>query len=201
MLLISNNKKLMPHKLWYQENYPPENCPLWKHPPMNILPMKAPPLWKLPPRNFPSRKLSPGEITPNEIPSPLKNHTNERTNKITNFFALKKAVQYNILIKITKVLFDTQMISQKILGLDTFFTEWKKSKNRTKAQIAKWHLLASCTSQGELKLGSQIIKFGKYGKLLNSQLSLHITLWILKKANSKMHALYCHTASRTMLAI
>ena len=71
----------------------------------------------------------------------------------------------------------------------TVFTEWKKSKNWTKAQIAKWHLLASCTSQGELKLGSQIIKFGKYVKLLNSQLSMHITLWILKKANSKMHAL------------
>ena len=46
----------------------------------------------------------------------------------------------------------------------------------------------SCTSQGELKLDSQIIKFGKYVKLPNSQLSLHITLWILKKANSKMHA-------------
>ena len=43
----------------------------------------------------------------------------------------------------------------------TFFTEWKKSKNQMKAQIAKWHLPASCTSQRELKLGSQIIKFGK----------------------------------------
>ena len=61
---------------------------------------------------------------------------------------------------VTNALFDTQ-ISQKTLGLDVFFTEWKKPKNRTKAQIAKWHLLASCTSQGELKLGSQIIKFGK----------------------------------------
>ena len=70
---------------------------------------------------------------------------------------MKKAVQYNNLIKVTKVLFDTQMISQKIPGLDTFFTEWKKSENRPKAKIAKWHLLASCTSQGELKLGSQII--------------------------------------------
>ena len=120
----------------YSENYPPEffhqeNCPLYKFPP--------------------------GKITPNEIPSPLINHTNERKNKITKIFALKKAVQYNILIKITKVLFDTQMISQKIPGLDTFFTEWKKSENRPKAKIAKWHLLASCTSQGQLKLGSQII--------------------------------------------
>ena len=74
------------------------------------------------------------------------------------------------------------------MGLDTFFTEWKKSKNRTKGKITKWRLLPSRTNQGELKLGSQIIKFGKYVKLLNSQLSLHITLWI-KKENSKMHAL------------
>ena len=65
----------------------------------------------------------PGKITPNEVPLSLINHTNGRKNKITNFFVLKKAVQYNILIKITKVLFDTQMISQKILGLNTFFTE------------------------------------------------------------------------------
>ena len=122
-----------------QKITPYENCPC-ESSPLNFSPRKLPP-WK--------------------IPSPLINHTNERKNKITNFFALKKAVQYNILIKITNVLFDTQMISQKILGLDTFFTEWKKSKNWTKAQIAKWHLLASCTSQGELKLGSQIIKFGK----------------------------------------
>ena len=43
--------------------------------------------------------------------------------KLNDFFALKKAVQYNILIKITKVLSDTQMILQKIQDLDTFFTE------------------------------------------------------------------------------
>ena len=104
------------------------------------------------------------------------NNTNEGKNKITKFFALKKAVQYNILIKITKVLFDIQMITQKILGLDTFFTEGQKSENQTKAKISKWHLRASCTSQGELKLDSQIIKFGKSMKLLNSQLSMHSTL-------------------------
>ena len=45
---------------------------------------------------------------------------------MTKFFALKKTVQYNILIKVTNVLFNTQRISQKILGLDTFFTELKK---------------------------------------------------------------------------
>ena len=91
-----------------------------KIPPMNI------PLWKLPLRIFPPRKLAPGEITSSEIPSPFINHANERKNKIIEFFTLKKAVQYNLLIKITKVLFDTQVISQKILGLDTFFTESKK---------------------------------------------------------------------------
>ena len=78
---------------------------------------------KITPRNLRPRKLPPGKITPNEVPLSLINHTNGRKNKITNFFVLKKAVQYNILIKITKVLFDTQMISQKILGLNTFFTE------------------------------------------------------------------------------
>ena len=125
-----------------------------KLPPMNIPTYESFPLWKLPPRIFPPRKSPPpGKITPNEIPSPLINHTNERKNKIIEFFVLKKAVQYNIFIKITKVLFDTQTISQKILDLDTFFTEWKKSKYRTKAKIAEWHLLASCTSQRELKIG------------------------------------------------
>ena len=137
---------------------------------------------KITPQNFPPKKIVPCEnsplwkITPYEIPSTLINHTNERRNKITKFFALRKAVQYNILMKITKVLSDTQMISQKIRGLDTFFTERKKSKNRPKAKSAKWHLLASCTSERELKLGSQIIKFGTHVKLLNSQLSMHSTL-------------------------
>ena len=85
--------------------------------------MKAPPCENYHLRILPPRKSPPGKITPNEIPFPLINHTNERKNKITKFFALKKAVQYNILIKITNVLFDTQMILQKILRLDTFFTE------------------------------------------------------------------------------
>ena len=89
------------------------------------------------------------------------NEKNERKNKVSNFFALKKVVQYNILT-----------YWAYILSLQND----KKSRNRTKAKIAKWNLLASCTSQGELKLGSQIIKFCKYVKLLNSQLSMHITL-------------------------
>ena len=80
-------------------------------------------------------KILPWKISPHKIPSPLINYTNERKDKNTKFFALKKAVQHNILIEITKALFDTQMISQKILGLDTFFTEWKKSKNWTKAKL------------------------------------------------------------------
>ena len=43
--------------------------------------------------------------------------------KLPKFLALKNAMQHNIIIKITKVFFDTQMISQKILGLDTYFAE------------------------------------------------------------------------------
>ena len=73
-------------------------------------------------------------IIPNEILSPFIKHTNERKNKITKFFALKKAVQYNILIKTTKVLSDTQMISQKIQGLDTFSTGWKKIQKSTESE-------------------------------------------------------------------
>ena len=77
-----------------------ENCP--PPPPQIIFPQKiAPyeysPLWKLPSVKITPRKLPPGKITPNEIPSPLINHINERKNKITKIFSLKKAVQYNIL--------------------------------------------------------------------------------------------------------
>ena len=108
--------KLPPRKL------PPRKLPPMKIPPINIPPMKTPPV-KIAPRVSPPRKLPPGKIIPNEIPSPLINRTNERKNKITKFFALKKVVQYNILIKITNVPFDTQIISQKILHLDTFFIE------------------------------------------------------------------------------
>ena len=87
---------------------------------------------KINPQNVSPEKIAPCESSPRWEnfpqwnPSPLINYTSERKNKITKFFALKKAVQYNIFIKITKILFDTQMISQKILGLDIFFTEWKK---------------------------------------------------------------------------
>ena len=97
----------------YSENYPPEFSRQ---------------------ENWPLGKFPPGKITPNEIPSPLINHTNERKNKIAKVFALKKAVQYNILIKITKVLFDAQMTSQKIRGLDTFFTEWMKIQKFAKSE-------------------------------------------------------------------
>ena len=114
---------------------------------MKISPYESCPCENCPPEYLTRENCPPGKIIPNEILSPLINHTNEWKNKITKFFALKKPVQYN---KITSVLFDTQMISQKILRLDPFLTEWKKSKNRTKARITKWHLLSSCTSQGEL---------------------------------------------------
>ena len=158
-------RKIAPQKIAPYENNPPSS-------PMNIPSYENPSLWKLPPRNLPPRRFLPGKITLNEIPPTYKS------------YKWKKQQNYKIFC-----LEESSAIQHPcIMGLDSFFTEWKKSKNRTKAQIVKWHLLASCTSQGELKLGSQIIKFSKYVKLLNRQLSIHITLWILKKANSKMHA-------------
>ena len=171
-------RKISPQKIARYENTHMKASPV-KIIPQKFAPEKIPPYENSPPE----------KITPNDIPTPLIDHTNERKNKIKKIFALRKAVEHSILIKTTKVLFDTQMILQKILGLDTFFTEWRKSKNPTKAKIAKWHLLDSCTSQGEPKIGSQTVKIGKYVKLLNSQLSFYITLWIfLKKQTVKcMH--------------
>ena len=112
---------------------PSENCPQWKNLPpcMNSPPYESSPCENYPPpvssRNLPPRKLAPMKILP------WINYTNERKDKFTKFFDLKKAVQHNILIEITKALFDTQMISQKILGLDTFFTEWKKIERKRKS--------------------------------------------------------------------
>ena len=108
--------KLPLRKLPPLENYPPENCPLSKYP-LWISPLRKLSPVKITPQKVAPRKLPTGKITPNEIPSPLINHKNERKNKVTKLFTLKKTVQDNILIKITKFLFDTQMISQKILGL------------------------------------------------------------------------------------
>ena len=100
-------RKIAPQKITHKKIAPYENpryeySPLWK-----FL------LVKITPQNFAPEKIVPCEISPHEIPSPLTNHANESKNKNTKFFALKKAVQHNILIKITKVLFDTHMISQK----------------------------------------------------------------------------------------
>ena len=81
----------------HQENCPPQIIFPQKIAPYENTPYEYSPLWKLPSVKITPRKLPPGKITPNEIPSPLINHVNERKNKITKFFSLKKAVQYNIL--------------------------------------------------------------------------------------------------------
>ena len=131
--MLSGIRKIAPQKIAFQK-ITPQKIALQKTTSQKIAPQKIVPYESFPCENYPSefspQKVVPCEnsppprkITPNEIFSPLRNHKNERKNKITKFFALKKVLQYNILIKITKVLFDTQMFSQKILGLDTFFTE------------------------------------------------------------------------------
>ena len=79
--------------------------------------------------NTPPMKITPQEICPRE------NYTERKQKKKQKytFFALTKAVQYNILIKITKVLFDTQKISQKILDLHTM--KWIQKSNESKNQV------------------------------------------------------------------
>ena len=159
-----------------------------KVPPRKLPPMKIPPLllWIFPAmkaphcenyrsENCPLGKFPPGKITPNGIPSPLINHTNERKNKI---FCLEKTVQYSILITITKVLFDTQMIPQKILG---FFYRMKKiqksneSENhqvaftcqlcksrRTKTRQSNYNIWQTCeTTKWPVKLEYHLVNFKK----------------------------------------
>ena len=115
-----------------------------------VAPRKLPPMKARPYENYPQKfvleKISPWENYPQWNPLPAYKSYKWKKQQNYKIFCLEEssAIQHPC-----------------IMGLDSFFTEWKKSKNRTKAQIVKWHLLASCTSQGELKLGSQIIKFGK----------------------------------------
>ena len=152
---------------------PPRKLPTRKLPPIKIPPYENSPLWKLPPLKIPPEKIAPYEIPPHEIPSSLTNHTNENKTKNTKFFALKKAVQHNILIKITCY---TDDLTENP-GLRYFLYKMKKirksneSKNRQMAFTCQLHKSRRTKTR-------QSIKFGKYVKLLNSQLSLHITLWI-----------------------
>ena len=107
-----------------------------------VHPMKAPTAKFTPPsissRNLPPGKLAPMKIlpwknSPHKIPSPLINYTNERKDKITKCFALKKAVQHNILNQ--GPLWYTNDLTENT-GLRYFLHRMKK--NWTKAKIAKW---------------------------------------------------------------
>ena len=103
--------KIAPPKITHQKIVPYESSPCKKHPPEICLRENFPPWENHPPWNT--------------LP----------TYKSYKFLAVKKAVQYNILIKITKVLFDIQMITQKTLGLDTFFTEGQNPKIKRKRKL------------------------------------------------------------------
>ena len=52
--------------------------------------MKAPPM-KITPQNYFHEKIPPGKITPNEIPSPLINHTNEKKQQNYKIFCLEES--------------------------------------------------------------------------------------------------------------
>ena len=164
-------RKISPQKIARHKTTPlsppPENLPLQNCTPLKIPPYEYSPLWKLPPVKITTHNISPekiapwenspppGKITPNEISSPLINHTNERKNKITHFFFEENPYQNN-----QGPLWCTDDFTENI-GLRYFLYRVKKNaKIERKQKIAKWHLLDSCTRQGKLKLGSQIIKFG-----------------------------------------
>ena len=81
--------------LRYQENCPlksclPENCPLWKYPPMKAYPYENYP--PLPPEFFPRKKLPPVKIAPlvnysQWNPLPTYKSYKWKKKKITKFFA------------------------------------------------------------------------------------------------------------------
>ena len=158
-------------------------------PPYEYSPYESSPLWKLPPP--PShQEFTPEKIDPYEK-SPPEKITSIAWNPLPTYKSHKWKKKQNYKISCLQESCATQYPYQnnqgfrwytddltENTGLRYFLYRMKKSKNQTKVQLTKWHLLASCTSQVELKLDSQTIKFGKYVKLLNSQLSLHITLWI-----------------------
>ena len=103
--------KISPYESPPYESPPCENCP------PEICPRK----------NCPYENSPPEKITLHEIPSPIINHTNVRKDKNYKISCLEEnCTQHNILIKITKVVFDTQMISQKIFELRYFLYRMKK---------------------------------------------------------------------------
>ena len=169
-------RKIVPKKITpLQENWPPESFPLLKYPPMNIPLYECSPCENYPPEICPLEK-----ITPMNSPPHLEIIQMKEKPKLQKLLLRRKLCNTKALGKHQNnqgLLWYSDDLTENT-GLRYFLYKMKKSKNWTKAKIAKWHLLASCTSQGELKLGSQTIKFGKYVKIPNNELTLHITLWI-----------------------
>ena len=141
-------------------------------------------LWKYPLWIFPLVKITPQNFSPEKI-GPWRNYLQWNPLPIYKSCKWKKKQNYRIFYLEESCaiqhpyqnnqgpLWYTGDLTENT-GIRYFLYRIKKnSKNRTKVKMVKWHLLASCTIQGELKLGSQIIKLGKYVKLLNSQLSMH----------------------------
>ena len=143
----------------YSKNYSPEfspqeNCPLWKSPH--------------------------GEITPNEIPSPFINHTNERKNKITKCVCLEEscAIQYPYQNNQGPFWYidDTENTELRyFLYIIKKIQKSTESKNRRVAFTCQlYKSTRTKTRQSNYKIWQNV-------KVLNSQLSLHSTLWILKQ--------------------
>ena len=156
-------RKIAPHRKLPATKFPP-----MKIPPMNILPYESSPLWKLPPRNLLPRKLSPMKSLPMKTPPHLQIIQMKVKTKIQNFLPWRKLCNTTFLSKWPRSSLIHRCFHRKFWAQILSLQNEKNPKIKRKRKSAKSILLASCTSQEELKLDSQ----------LNSQLSLHITLWI-----------------------
>ena len=76
-----------------------------------------------------------------------------------------------------------------MLGLDTFFTEWKKIQKSDESENRPVVFTCQLYKSRRTKTRQPNYKIWQICETTNSQLSMHSTLWILKRANSKMHAL------------
>ena len=126
---------------WYHENCPPVNYPQQKLPrPPEKLPFENTlSLINIPPMKAHNCENYPSEIRPRENcllwkfsywenyppwnPLPIYKSYKWKKQQKHKKFSLQKAVQHHIVIKTVKVFLDIDMVSQKILALDTFFTE------------------------------------------------------------------------------
>ena len=156
--------------IWYQENCPPRN----------LLPRKMPPV-----------KIHPllGKLLPMKSLPTYKSYRWWKKKQNYKFFWLEEscAIQHHYQNSQGPLWYKDDLTENT--GLRYFLYRLKKVQKFNESE--NWQVAFTCQlyKSRRTKTRQSNYKFGKYVKLLNSQLSMHSTLWVLKKANSKMHAL------------